>query len=61
MMLYAVFTNEQLAQAAASRPRSKADLLKIGGIGESRAEKYGPRLLSSKLRNVSAELARWSE
>jgi superfamily II DNA helicase RecQ len=46
VMLYAVFTNEQLAQAAASRPRSKADLLKIGGIGESRAEKYGPHLLS---------------
>lgn len=42
--LYAVFTNDQLAQVSEQRPRSKPELLKISGVGEGRADKYGPRM-----------------
>lgn len=44
--VYAVFTNEQLAQAVQHRCRSAADLKRIDGIGEARIEKYGDRLLA---------------
>ena len=43
--LYAVFTNDQLAQMVERRANSKADLQQISGIGEARVEKYGPRVL----------------
>jgi superfamily II DNA helicase RecQ len=43
--VYAVFTNEQLAEMAKARPASKAALGAIEGIGESRVEKYGEVLL----------------
>ncbi len=38
---YAVFTNEQLAEAARRRCASATDLGKIDGIGAARVEKYG--------------------
>lgn len=39
--IYAVFTNDQLAKIAQKRVRTKADLLAIDGVGESRAGKHG--------------------
>ncbi|MFC1572678.1 HRDC domain-containing protein [Candidatus Eisenbacteria bacterium] len=43
--LYNVFTNEQLAQIVQGKVRTPEDLRQIAGIGEARAEKYGPRVL----------------
>jgi len=43
--VYAVFTNEQLAQAVQQRCRSAADLQQIDGIGAARIEKYAPQML----------------
>jgi superfamily II DNA helicase RecQ len=43
--LYNVFTNEQLAQMVQKRARTRQDLRQIAGIGDARAEKYGPRVL----------------
>ena len=45
VQLYAVFTNEQLAQIVQGRVRTKEQLSKIPGVGETRVEKYGPRIL----------------
>lgn len=39
--VYAVFTNEQLAEMARRRVRTKADLTKIEGIGEAKVARYG--------------------
>ena len=44
--VYAVLTNEQLAAMASARPANKTDLLKVEGIGEAKAEKYGGPLLA---------------
>lgn len=44
--VYAVFTNDQLAQAVQHRCRSTGDLAKIDGFGEARIEKYGDKLLA---------------
>ena len=43
--LYAVFTNEQLAQIVERRVLTKQGLQEIAGVGEARADKYGPRVL----------------
>ena len=43
--VYAVLTTEQLAAMAKSRPSSLAELMKISGVGEAKAAKYGARLL----------------
>ena len=43
--VYALFTNEQLAQMVQRRCRSKSDLAQIEGIGESKIEKYADGLL----------------
>jgi superfamily II DNA helicase RecQ len=43
--VYAIFTNEQLAQMVQRRCRSKTALLNIEGIGEGRVEKYGSQIL----------------
>jgi superfamily II DNA helicase RecQ len=43
--VYAVLTNEQLAAIANARPASQADLLRIEGVGEAKAGKYGERVL----------------
>lgn len=44
---YAVFTNEQLARMVTDNISSKAEMLKIEGVGESRIEKYAEHFLSS--------------
>ena len=43
--VYAVCTNEQVAELAKRRPKSLAECLKIDGIGQGKAEKYIPALL----------------
>lgn len=44
--IYAVFTNEQLAQVAQQQPRSLADLARIDGIGPARLDKHGEAVLA---------------
>jgi len=44
--VYAVFTNEQLAEMARRRAGSNAQLGEIPGIGESRVKKYGEQFIS---------------
>ena len=39
--VYAVFTNEQLAEIVRQKPTSLAKLQEIKGIGESKARSYG--------------------
>lgn len=43
--VYALFTNEQLAQMVQRRCRSVSDLTQIEGIGESKIDKYAERML----------------
>ncbi len=43
--VYTVFTNEQLARMVQARATTKAALEQIAGVGDSRIEKYGVRLL----------------
>ena len=43
--VYAVCTNEQLAEMAKSRAATLADLKKIDGFGDAKAEKYGETFL----------------
>jgi superfamily II DNA helicase RecQ len=44
--VYAVLTNEQLAQMVQKKVTTKTALKEIEGVGEARAEKYGDGLLS---------------
>jgi superfamily II DNA helicase RecQ len=43
--VYAVCTNEQLAEMAKTRVATMADLKKIEGFGDAKAEKYGEAFL----------------
>jgi len=43
--VYAVCTNEQLAEIAKGKPKTLADFLKIEGLGKGKAEKYATALL----------------
>ena len=43
--VYAVFTNDHLAQIVQSNAKTKADLERIEGLGENRIQKSGERLL----------------
>jgi len=43
--VYAVFTNDHLAQLVEGRVRTKAALEAIPGVGAGRAAKYGERFL----------------
>ena len=45
--VYAVSTNEQLAEMAKSRATTLADLKKIDGFGDAKAEKYGETFLAA--------------
>ena len=45
--VFALFSNEQLAQMIQRRCASKADLLGIEGIGEAKVEKYSEKLLAT--------------
>ena len=44
---FVVFTNEQLASIARLEKPTLAEVRKIGGIGEARAEKYGARIIAA--------------
>lgn len=44
--VYAIFTNEQLAQFVQRNVRNRSELKKIDGLGDARVEKYADRLLS---------------
>jgi len=43
--VYALFTNEQLAQMVQRRCHSKSDLASIEGVGDVKIDKYADRLL----------------
>lgn len=43
--VYAVFTNEQLAQVVQKKINTQAGLKEIEGVGEARMEKYGEALV----------------
>ena len=45
--VYAVSTNEQLAEMARSRAATLSDLKKIDGFGDAKAEKYGATFLTA--------------
>jgi superfamily II DNA helicase RecQ len=47
MPVYAVCTNEHLAEMARGRASSTADLKKIDGFGDAKAEKYGEAFLAA--------------
>lgn len=53
--LYAVCTNEQLAEMAKRKVTSKAGLLEIEGLGEAKAAKYGDSLLAILLNGNGAK------
>jgi superfamily II DNA helicase RecQ len=44
--VYAVCTNEQLAEIAKQKPATASACMKIEGIGQSKAEKYVPALIA---------------
>ena len=43
--VYAVCTNEQLAEIAKRKPKSLTECMKIDGIGQSKVDRYVPALL----------------
>jgi len=45
--VYAVFTNEQIAEMVTSKADSLTALRKIDGVGDSRIEKYGERFVAA--------------
>ena len=49
--VYAVLTNEQLAQMVRKKVSSKAGLKEIEGVGEARIEKYGEAVLRVLVMN----------
>lgn len=55
MPLFAVFTNEQLAEMAKLPVRTLADLKSIAGVGEARAAKYGTEILKSLAGHETGE------
>jgi superfamily II DNA helicase RecQ len=44
--VYAVFSNEQLAQIVSRQCQSLADLAQIEGVGQARVDKYGSAILA---------------
>jgi len=38
---YVVFSDATLAEMAARKPRTRADLLEVGGVGQTKLERYG--------------------
>jgi DNA helicase-2/ATP-dependent DNA helicase PcrA len=43
---YCVFTDATLIAIAEARPRSVTDLIKVQGLGRSKADKYGEHVLA---------------
>ena len=54
--VYAVCTNEQLAEIAKRKPKNLAECMQIDGIGQGKAEKYVPALLEC-INNTDNEAA----
>lgn len=58
--VYAVCTNEQLAEVAKRRPKTLAGFMQIDGIGQGKADRYAPALLecvASASASASGEAA----
>lgn len=53
--VFAVFTNEQLAEMAKRIPKNPADLKKIPGLGEARAAKHGADVVAALANNETGE------
>jgi superfamily II DNA helicase RecQ len=53
--VYAVFTNEQLAEIAKARPQSRNALGNIAGIGEAKVEKFADSILGLLLPSDGPE------
>ena len=51
--VYAVCTNEQLAEISTKKPNNLTEFMLIEGIGQSKAEKYVPALLECLKNNKS--------
>ena len=43
---YVIFTNASLAEMAAKRPRTTGDFLRISGVGDAKARRYGQAFLA---------------
>ena len=43
---YCVFTDATMIAIAEARPRSVADLMKVQGLGRTKADKYGEHVLA---------------
>jgi len=54
--VYAVCTNEQLAEIAKRRPKNLSECMQVEGIGQGKAEKYVPSLLEC-IKNENAPAA----
>ena len=52
--IYAVCTNEQLAEIAKRKPKNLAECMKINGIGQGKAQKYVPAILEC-IKNETGE------
>jgi len=55
--VFALFSNEQLAQMVQRRCSSKGDLQGIEGIGEAKVEKYSEKLLATLSKFTSPPLS----
>ena len=44
---YIILSNASLAEMAAKRPRTTGDLMRISGVGEARARRYGKQFLQT--------------
>jgi len=52
---YLICNNRQLAKIVKLRPKSKAALTMVNGIGETKAEHYGDEIISTMNRNPNTE------
>ncbi len=43
---YCVFTDATLVALAEARPRSRADLIRVQGLGQVKADRYGEHVLA---------------
>lgn len=51
---YIIFSDKTLAQMCTLRPRTRAQMLEVSGVGEFKYEKYGEQFLQ-KIRELSAD------
>ena len=56
--VYAVFTNEQLAEIAKARPQSRKALGSIAGIGEAKVAKFADAVFAVLLPTEAPELSK---